>query len=171
MPGSPSSLCWPAGVAEAMEAGSPGHLLEALATVPRGASEASPPRQSWADLDGDGLPPPGEFFAGSPGLLRAFLDRGPAEHVAFSDSEGYSDPEPTPSPAPPSSTLRFALPPPDAKGKATAEPSCRRRHRRRRHCRGQRLPVPAPQAGPSRPRLQSTVSKVERPPLGSPARR
>ena len=137
--------------------------------MPRGASEASPPRRSWADLDGDDLPPPREFFAGSPGLLRAFLGRGPAEHVAFSDSEGYSDPEPTPSPAPPSSsTLRSALPAPDAKEKAPAEPSRRRRHRRRRHRRGQRLPAPVPQASPSHPRLQSTVFKVSPPRRRSP---
>jgi len=107
MAGSPSGV-WPNGVEEAMEAGSPGRLLEALALGSRGASEVPPARSSWADLDGESLPPPGDFFAGSPGLLRAYLGRGPAERVALSDSEADSDPEPSPSVAPSSSTPQAA---------------------------------------------------------------
>ena len=38
-------------------------------------------------MDLQKLPPPEVFFAGSPGLLREFLDRGPEERLHFSDSE------------------------------------------------------------------------------------
>jgi hypothetical protein len=155
MASSPTGV-WSNGVEEAMEAGSPGRLLEALALGPRGASEASPARRSWADLDGDSLPPPGDFFAGSPSLLRAFLDRGPVERVALSDSEVDSDPEPSPSLAPSSSASRPPPLPPVRLGLEAGEPSRRRRtrHRRRRHGRRPRGPPgPArqPPPAPGRP--------------------
>lgn len=56
--------------------------------------EDGSPSRRWADVAEDELPPQRDFFAGSPGLLReCFLARGPAERVALSDSEDYSDAE------------------------------------------------------------------------------
>jgi len=77
-PGSPSTRGWAPKVEAALEAGSPCRLLEALGRVPCGASHTVTPHR---------LPPPSEFFVGSPGLLREILVRGPRERVALSDSK------------------------------------------------------------------------------------
>jgi len=91
--------------------------------------DGSPSRRSWADVADDDLPPPQEFFVGSPGLLVA-LARGPGGCVSLSDSEDYSDSD---------LSAAAASPPRDplGKGKETAEPR-RRRHRARRHRRKRR---------------------------------
>lgn len=82
----------------------------------------SPSGAAWADLAEQDLPPPREFFAGSPGLLREILDHGPLERVALSDSEDLSESE------------RSFSPPPEGKGKGVvAQGCCRRRVRRHRN--------------------------------------
>lgn len=122
--GSPSRGAWPAAIEEALESGSPSRFLEALGNGLGGASKATS-RRSWAELDGEALPPPCEFFAGSLGLLWELLDCEPGERVALSDSVDLSESEPSPSPTP------------DGKGKQEAV-SDRKRRRVRHHRRWSR---------------------------------
>ena len=118
---------WPAEVREALEEGSPGRVLEALERFAEVAGSSSS-RRRWADLDSEELPPASLFFAGSPGLLREVLDRGPGERVRLSDSEDSSESEDELRPVelPPTSTG-------DGKGKTPVETGCRKRRRKRRH--------------------------------------
>jgi hypothetical protein len=161
-----------------MEAGSPRRLLEALANAPSvEAGPSSGPRPStqvaWADLDLQELPPPDVFFAGSPGLLRELLGRGPEGRLHFSDSEASL-----------SSGSELEPETTDAKGKGViiSKPKRRRvrRHRHRRRAAGfladaRRAPgrPVAPSARPDAPSPPAPGGPVEprrRSPNSHPAR-